>query len=36
MREIERLSEDKGWTATDLVSTVLDQYIQWEDKKKNL
>lgn len=34
MKEIERLSEIKGWTVTDLVSTVMDQYIQWEKKRE--
>lgn len=34
MKEIERLSETKGWTVTDLVSTVMDQYIQWEKKRE--
>lgn len=35
MREIERLAEEKGWTATDLVCTVLDQFIQWEKKRED-
>jgi metal-responsive CopG/Arc/MetJ family transcriptional regulator len=35
MREIDRIAESKGWTSTDFVSTVLDQYLQWEAKKKN-
>lgn len=34
MREIERMAENKGWTATDLVCTVLDQFIQWEKNKE--
>jgi hypothetical protein len=31
--EIERLSEKKGWTATDLVCTALDQFVQWEKRE---
>jgi hypothetical protein len=34
MKEIEKISQDKGWTTTDLVCTVLDQFIQWEKKKE--
>jgi antitoxin component of RelBE/YafQ-DinJ toxin-antitoxin module len=34
MREIERLAKEKGWTTTDLVCTVLDQFIQWEKKRE--
>lgn len=33
VREIETLGAEKGWTATDLVCTALDQFIQWEKKK---
>ena len=32
VREIDRMARDKGWTTTDLVTTVLDQYLQWEKK----
>lgn len=34
MNELEKLAEGKGWTTTDLVSTALDQYVQWEKKGK--
>ena len=33
IQEIEVLAEQKGWTITDIVSTVLDQYVQHEDRK---
>jgi hypothetical protein len=33
--EIERLSVKQGWTATDLVCTALDQYIQWERRGRS-
>ena len=32
MKEIDKLADENGWTTTDLISTVLDQYIQWEKK----
>jgi len=32
MEEIEKLAEKKGWTVTDLIQTVLDQYVQYEKK----
>ena len=32
-KEIDLLAKDKGWTTTDLVSTVLDQYLQWEKRR---
>ncbi len=35
MKEVEKLAQDKGWTTTDLISTTLDQYVQWEKKKDN-
>lgn len=35
MKEIDRLARENGWTTTDLISTVLDQYVQWEAKKGN-
>lgn len=35
MKEVERLAKEKGWTTTDLVCTVLDQFIQWERKRKD-
>lgn len=31
--EVEKHAKLKGWTSTDLVSTVLDQYLRYEDKK---
>lgn len=34
MKEIDRIAESKGWNTTDLVTTVLDQFIQWEKKKE--
>jgi len=30
MKELEKLSTEKGWTVTDLVQTALDQFIEWE------
>jgi antitoxin component of RelBE/YafQ-DinJ toxin-antitoxin module len=33
VKEVEALAEEKGWTVTDLVSTVLDQFVQFEEKK---
>jgi predicted transcriptional regulator len=33
MKELDKLALAKGWTTTDLVSTALDQFIQWEKKK---
>jgi len=33
MKEVEAISEDTGWTTTDVVSSVLDQYVQWVKKK---
>ena len=30
--KINELSEKKGWPVTDLVTTVLDQYVQQEEK----
>ena len=35
MTEIDSLADEKGWTVTDLVTTVLDQFIQWEKKKED-
>jgi len=32
IKEIEKVSKEKGWTLTDLVVTVLDQYVQSEQK----
>ena len=32
-REIEEIAKDKGWTTTDAVSTVLDQFVQWEKRQ---
>ncbi len=34
MAELEKIAKNTGWTTTDLVTTVLDQFIQ-ETKKKN-
>lgn len=34
MRELESLAKEKGWTTTDLVTTALDQFVQWEKKEK--
>jgi predicted DNA-binding protein len=33
MKELDTLSKSKGWTTTDLVVTVLDQYLQLQIKK---
>jgi metal-responsive CopG/Arc/MetJ family transcriptional regulator len=35
LKELDKLASSKGWNVTDLVSTVLDQYIQWEKKKES-
>ncbi len=35
MSEIEKMAKKKGWTVTDLVTTVLDQFIQQEEESKN-
>ena len=32
-KKLEKLAKDKGWNTTELVTTVLDQYIQIEEKK---
>ena len=36
LKEVDRLASNKNWTTTDIISTVLDQYIQWETKKGDL
>lgn len=33
MKKIDGIAKKKGWTTTDLVTTVLDKYIQEEEKK---
>ncbi len=33
MKELERLSQKKGWSVTDLVQTAMDQYVQSEIDK---
>lgn len=35
MKQIDKKSKDKGWSTTELVVTVLDQYIQHEEEKEN-
>ncbi len=35
LKELDKLASSKGWNTTDLVTTALDQYIQWEKKKDN-
>lgn len=32
IKEIEKIAEENGWTTTDLISTAVDQFIQWEKK----
>jgi hypothetical protein len=32
MNALEAVAKNKGMTTTDLVSLVLDQYLQWENK----
>lgn len=32
MEELDRIAREKGWTTTDVIQTVLDQYVQWEKK----
>lgn len=31
--ELEKLAKDKGWNTTELVTTALDQLLQWSKKK---
>lgn len=33
MDKLDKMAKAKGWTTTDLVVTVLDQYLQQEEKK---
>jgi len=33
--ELEKNAKKKQWTVTDLVTTILDQYLQSEEKKKS-
>ena len=33
LKELKRSADAKGWPLTDLVMTVLDQYLQYEDRK---
>lgn len=33
VEQIEQLADEKGWSVTDLVSTVLDQFVQYEAKR---
>ncbi len=33
MEQLDKLSKDKGWSTTELVVTVLDQFIQQEESK---
>ncbi|OFZ18517.1 MAG: hypothetical protein A2X94_00820 [Bdellovibrionales bacterium GWB1_55_8] len=30
IKEFESLAKTKGWTTTDLITTALDQYVQWD------
>ena len=32
LRELDAVSKEKGWTVTDVVTTVLDQFVQGERK----
>jgi len=34
MKELEKIAEKKGWNLTDLVTTILDQYLQYEKEKR--
>ncbi|MGZ3775206.1 MAG: hypothetical protein ACXWQ7_15185 [Bdellovibrio sp.] len=34
LKQLEKIAEEKGWTVTDLVITALDQFAQWETKKR--
>jgi predicted DNA-binding protein len=34
MAKIDNIAKKKGWTTTDLITTVLDRYIQEEEVKK--
>ena len=34
MKALDAVAKDKGWTTTELVTTALDQYVQWETKNK--
>lgn len=33
MSKLDAIAKKKGWTTTDLITTVLDKYIQEEEKK---
>lgn len=33
MKEVDLMAKEKGWTTTDLISTVLDQYVQWQKRE---
>lgn len=34
IEKIDAVAKDKGMTTTDMVTLVLDQYLQWESNKK--
>lgn len=34
IREVDDIAEAYGWTGTDVISTALDQFIQWAKKKQ--
>lgn len=35
LKELKKNADSKGWPVTDLVMTVLDQYLQWDDRKRD-
>jgi predicted DNA binding CopG/RHH family protein len=35
LEELKKVSTERGWPMTDLVITVLDQYLQWNEKQKD-
>jgi predicted transcriptional regulator len=37
-KELERLARERGWTVSDVITTALDEYVQWaqvRDKKSS-
>jgi metal-responsive CopG/Arc/MetJ family transcriptional regulator len=36
MKELDSLAKEKGWTTTELITTALDQYVQWEKRVKKI
>jgi predicted transcriptional regulator len=36
LKEIEKVAEARGWNATDVVATALDQFVQWHRSQKTV